>query len=311
MEQRPLGRTGIVVSRIGLGCVTFGREISEDESFRILDYAFEHGITLFDTAEAYGEAHASERILGRWLAARGCRSEVVLQSKISAGFTRAHVHEALEASLERLGADSLDIYLFHNFDAASGIEEAVAAMTDAVRGGLARCYGCSNFNLGQLRSAVDAAARGGGVAPGTIEPIYNLVDRSAEDDLFPYCAENGIGVTGYSPLGAGFLTGKYTEDAAADPPESRFGIKPGHRRIYCTPHGFRVLEGLKRVSAETGVAMTRLAMGWAFRHAAVASVLVGATRVDHVRQALEALARPLPEEIARRLDAISTSQPRR
>lgn len=304
--KRRLGSTGIEVSRIGLGCVTFGREISEDESFRILDYAFEHGINLLDTAEKYGEDFASERILGRWIASRGCRKELILQSKIASEFTVDHVRDCLQGSLSRLGVDHLDLYLFHSFDPASSLETAVEAMANAIHSGILSHYGCSNFSLEQLQLTVDVARRNAMPQPAAIEPIYNLVERSAERDLFPYCESAGIGITSYSPLGAGFLTGKYTEDPSVAPPMSRFALVPGHRHIYCTPHGFRTLAGLRQVAEESGLPLHRLAMGWALQHSSITAVLVGATRVDHLRNAIEALQEPLPPDVLQRLDAIST-----
>lgn len=304
METRPLGSTGMRVSRIGLGCVTFGREIGEEDSFRILDYAAENGITLFDTAESYGGdmAHSSELILGRWLRSRGCRHRVVVQSKVAAAPGRAHVLAALEGSLERLGIDQLDSYLLHSYDEGNPAGEFAAAMSGACRASLARAYGYSNYTLAQMREALDCCRREGLAQPAVIEPIYNLVHRSAEDGLFPFCRDHGIGVVTYSPLGAGFLTGKYTPEAAADPPGSRFAVKPGHRRIYCHPRGFEVLSRLAALAAASRVEMPRLALGWALRRGDICSTLIGATRVEHVRAALDALRDPLPEELFEKLD---------
>jgi aryl-alcohol dehydrogenase-like predicted oxidoreductase len=307
MEKRPLGESGVEVSRIGLGCVTFGREVDADRSFQILDYAFEQGVTLLDTAEAYttgGESGSSERILGAWMRSRGCRSQVAVQTKITSAPTRAQVRESLEGSLERLGVDCVDSLLLHSCAPETPMEEFAAGMSDVCRAGLARAYGCSNCTLEQMWTLLGCCKRGGLERPEVIEPIYNLVRRSAELDLFPFCARRGVGIVTYSPLGAGFLTGKYTRDAAADPPGSRFAVKPGHRRIYCDERGFRLLDRLAGLASATGVAMTRLALGWTLRHPAVASVLVGATRVEHVAAAVKALRDPLPPELIDAVDRL-------
>jgi len=165
-EERLLGRTGISIPRIGLGCATFGREIDEDASFAIMDYAAEHGITLFDTAEAYGggqareyrrtklgvddqrevngEMHSSEKIIGRWLRSRGCRQDIILVTKVTTNFTTAHVREAPDASLERLQTDFVDVYLFHQFDPKTPAEDGVAALNEVAQSDKARAVGCSN-----------------------------------------------------------------------------------------------------------------------------------------------------------------------
>jgi 1-deoxyxylulose-5-phosphate synthase len=310
METRPLGETGIEVTRIGLGCVTFGREIDANHSFQILDYAFERGVTLFDTAEAYttgDECGSSERILGAWIRSRGCRSQVVVQTKVTVAHSRAHVRRSLEGSLDRLGLDYVDSLLLHSWTQETSMEELAAGMSDVRHASLVRAYGCSNCTLEQMGDLLGHCKRNALERPSVIEPIYNLVCRAAERDLFPFCARRGIGIVTYSPLGSGFLTGKYTPDAAADPPGSRFVRKPGHRRIYCHERGFRLLGRLAALALDTGVEMRRLALGWALHHPAVSSVLVGATRVEHVGAAVEALRDPLPPELIEAADRLEDS----
>ena len=288
MELRKLGSTPFEVSRIALGCVTFGREISQDDSFRLMDYAVEHGINLFDTAEAYGEG-ASERIVGAWLRATGSRDRIVLQTKVTTNFSPAHVQEALHRSLERLQCDTVDLYLMHSFDAQRPLEESLASMQWAIASGLAKAIGCSNFNAAQLQSAVDVA-RDCGLAPiEVLQPIYNLAARDAEKDLFPLCAANRIGVTSYSPLGAGFLTGKYTPDRGALPEGSRFAIKPAHADIYFNDANFEIVERLRAASAKSGHSTAALAMGWVLHCDAIDSVLVGARHTGHIDNAIAAM----------------------
>jgi len=263
MQTRALGRTGLSAPRIGLGCVTFGREIDEDASFAIMDYAVEHGVTLFDTAEAYGggqareyrksalgmddtrevsgELHSSEKVIGRWLRARGCRTNITLVTKVTTNYTRGHVREALDASLERLETDFVDVYLFHQFDAKSPVDEAVAALDEMVASGKARAGGVSNYNSQQLHAALDASRRLGLRRVEVTQPPYSLAAREIESDLLPLCEREQIGVLGYSPLGAGFLTGKYTPDRNAFPKGSRFEVIPGHADVYFSERNFRMV----------------------------------------------------------------------
>lgn len=288
MEFRKLGSTPFEVSRIALGCVTFGREISQDDSFRLMDYAVEQGINLFDTAEAYGEG-ASERIVGAWLRASGCRDRVVLQTKVTTNFSQDHVREALQRSLERLQCDTVDLYLMHSFDATRPLEESLASMQWAVGSGLATSIGCSNFNATQLRSAVSIARERSLASIAVLQPIYNLAARDAEKDLFPLCAVNRIGITSYSPLGAGFLTGKYTPDRGAMPEGSRFAIKPAHADIYFNDANFQLVARLRAAADASGHSMAALAMGWVLHCEAIDSVLVGARHTGHIDNAIAAL----------------------
>jgi len=307
MEIRKLGSTPFETSRLALGCVTFGREIGEADSFHLMDYAVAQGMRLFDTAEAYGEG-ASERIVGAWLRQSGNRDRIVLQTKVTTGFSLDHVREALERSLERLQCDHVDLYLMHSFDAQRPLEESLEAMTWAVESGKARAIGCSNFTADQLRRAVQIS-RERNLAPiEVLQPVYNLLARDAARDMFPLCAEHRIGITSYSPLGAGFLTGKYTPDRAAMPAGSRFAIKPAHADIYFRDENFRIVDRLRAVSQATGHAMAALAMGWVLRCSAIDSVLIGARHTGHIDNAVQALAQ-CEELAALAQDAILFSSP--
>ena len=323
MENRRVAKIGLEISRIGLGCVTFGREIDERHSFRVLDYAFERGIRLLDTAEAYGggqaqqyrrslgmeesrtieaEMHSSEKIIGRWLRSNGLRGEVVLQTKIARNFTRSHLAEALAASCERLQTESVDIYLFHSYDAGTPLAEAMEAMTEAVVSGAARVAGCSNFSYEQLRDAV-RLSREQGLAPlEVMQPVYNLVRREIERDVLPLCRAEDIAPVTYSPLGAGFLTGKYTAGTAA-PAGTRFDVIPGHMKEYFSERNFRTVERLKELSARTGVPVVRLAMAWVLKNLDIAGVLIGARGEAEIDNACAALAGPLSAELAAEMDA--------
>jgi aryl-alcohol dehydrogenase-like predicted oxidoreductase len=313
MEQRSIGKSGITAGRIGLGCTTFGREIDEQAACAIMDHALENGITLFDTAEGYGggqarlyrknalgvedvrevsgEMHSSEKIIGRWMKARGTRKDVVLLTKVSTNHTREHVREALEASLERLQTDVVEVYMYHSYDAKTPVEEAVAAMDGVLASGLARAGGCSNYTGAQLQAALDVKR-----VFDVVENNYNMVAREIETDLLPLTSRESIGVITYSPLGAGFLMGKYTPDRNTLPKGTRFDVIPGHMDVYFSDRNFRWVELLKAMSERTGVPASKLAMGWVLRNPAVDVVLVGARTIAHLDNALEASKMPFPAE---------------
>jgi aryl-alcohol dehydrogenase-like predicted oxidoreductase len=312
------------VSRLGLGCTTFGREIDEATSFQIMDYAVAKSITLFDTAEAYGggqarayrrqsfgiddvrevsgEMHSSEKIIGRWLKSRGCRDRIVLQTKVSTNFTKAHVAAAVDASLERLQTDVIDLYLFHSYDANTHLEEALEAMTRVIQAGKVRVAGCSNFSAEQIRSALEISRQKSLARMEVTQPNYNLVCREIEQDLLPLCREHDVAVVTYSPLGAGFLTGKYTPDRKAIPKGTRFDVIEDHADIYFSERNFRVVERLRQHAQANGVPMVRLALAWVLRNPNVTSVLVGARTTAHLDNALEALAMEFPEPWAEEMN---------
>jgi 1-deoxyxylulose-5-phosphate synthase len=324
IQKKMLGKTGFEVSRIGLGCVTFGREIDEATSFRIMDYAVDQGITLFDTAEAYGggqardyrrtqlgledtrevsgEFHSSEKIVGRWLKTRHGRDRVILQTKITTNFTAAHFAEALDASLQRLQTDTIDIYLFHSFDPHTSIEESLLAMTAAVKAGKIRVAGCSNFTADQLRQALTITQQHGFTRLEVIQPGYSLVHREIEKDILPLCREQEVAAITYSPLGAGFLSGKYTPDRKAFPQGSRFDVIPDHTDEYFTERNFRVVEHLRQMAETTRIPMVRLALGWVLRNPDVTSVLVGARTTSHIENALLAQEMDFSEQWLREMN---------
>ena len=205
MEQRPLGRTGSTISVIGLGCVTFGSEIDEETSYRVMDYALEKGITFFDTAESYGggqrrltrkkvfgiddvrevsnEMYSSERIVGDWMRDRGCRDEITLCTKGSTGGSPENIAKALSASLERLRTDHVDIYKMHSPDTSTPIAETLSALTAEVETGRVGAIGGSNYSAAQLREALDASASAGYRRFEVLQPAYSLVRPEAEEEV--------------------------------------------------------------------------------------------------------------------------------
>ena len=300
MERRQLGRTDLNVSAIGMGCVTFGREIDENTSFAVLDYAYERGINLLDTAAAYA-AGASEQVVGNWLQSRGCRDQIVLATKVNGILNREHVLRSAEESLRRLQTDCIDLYQLHSWDETTPLEETLEVLQELVHSGKVRYIGCSNFSAWQLAKGALWSAEGGHSRFESIQPPYNLVQREIEADLLPLCEDQQIGVLSYSPLGAGFLTGKYTRNGEV-PAGSRFDVIPGHQPIYFTDRGFQVVEELSQMAEETEMSMIQLALSWVIHQPAVTSMLVGAREPRHLDQAFVAQTRPLSEDLIERLN---------
>lgn len=286
MEYKNLGHSELSVSQIGMGCVTFGREVDRQTSLSILDHAFECGITLFDTAAAYGQG-ASESVLGDWMASRGVRDQVVLATKVAGTLTRERIISSADASLQRLRTDRIDLFQTHIWDESTPLEETLSALTQLVDQGKVREIGCSNYSLDQLSTALTLSNDTGLSRMASVQPPYNLVQRDIEADLLPLCSSEGIGVISYSPLAAGFLTGKYRPGQAV-PQGSRFDVIPGHQDIYFTGRGYQILEQLDEDSRKTGLSHVQLALSWVLKQRGITSVLAGARNKAQIDQALVA-----------------------
>jgi len=325
-EHRKIGRTDLTTGRLSLGAVTFGREIDEETSRQILDYAVERDIRLIDAAEAYGggnsqagrkagydvddqrevttEMFSCEKIIGRWIRDRGNRDEVLICTKVSSGNSPENIRAQVQASLERLMVDRLDIYMLHNADADVPIEEALGALAEQMDAGNVGAIGCSNLAAPQLQEALAVSSSRDLPRFEAHSPPYNLGDRSAEPELLPLCRREEIATLTYSPLAAGFLAGKYqpTEDRHKFPKGTRFDISPAHADIYFSDRNFRVLEKLRAKAAEMDESMVYLAMAWVLGHPDVTSVLVGARHTGHIENAIrardEGISQALRDEIS-------------
>ncbi|MEZ4734353.1 MAG: aldo/keto reductase [Caldilineaceae bacterium] len=214
MEYRQLGRTDLKVSAIGLGAVTFSREIDETTAFPIMGHALDRGINLIDTAEAYNKG-GSETAVGVWLKRSGKRDKVVLATKLIPPLTAERIPLAAEDGLRRLQTDVIDLYQIHAFDKNTPLDESLDALGKLVQAGKVRYLGCSNFAAWQLCKALWRADVHGWPRLESVQPNYNLAIRDIEAELLPLCADQQIGVISYSPLGAGFLTGKYSQSWTA------------------------------------------------------------------------------------------------
>jgi aryl-alcohol dehydrogenase-like predicted oxidoreductase len=285
MRYRRLGDSGLVVSVVGLGCNNFGRRIDLEATRGVVDTAIEHGITLFDTADTYGE---SETFLGEVL--QGRRDDVVLATKFGndlggalgrdfgARGSRGYIRRAIERSLRRLRTDHIDLYQLHQPDPATPVEETLSALTDLVREGKVRYIGSSNLAAWQVAHA-DWTARSAGTERFiSAQNHYSLLERGVERELVPACERFGIGVLPYFPLANGLLTGKYRR-GDAPPPGSRLESRPE----YMSDARFDVVERLERYAAERGLTVLDVAIGGLAAQPAVGSVIAGATKPEQVR----------------------------
>ncbi len=319
MEYRKLGRSGTAVSALALGTMTFGAETDEAGSHAQLDRFVEAGGTLVDTADVYAGG-ASEEIIGRWLAQRPAetRERVVLATKgrfpvadepNGAGLSRRHLRRALDASLRRLGVDCVDLYQVHAFDALTPLEETLGSLDDLVRAGKINYLGLSNFTGWQLQRAVDLAERHHLAPPVTLQPQYSLLVREVEWELVPACVANGIGILPWSPLGGGWLTGKYRRDEAPSG-ATRLGEDPERGMEAYGPRArdertWRVVDAVREVAAGRGTSMSQVAIAWLVGRPAVSSVILGARSLDQLTDNLGAVELRLDPSEVERLDQAS------
>ena len=286
---------GLRMSRIALGCVTFGREIGEAAAFAMLDHAFAHRVVFFDTAAAYGDG-ASEHIIGKWLASRGpAPGSVNVATKILPPYEPARIAERVDQSLRHLGVATLDLLYLHRWDATAESSGALAALDALVQSGKVRALGASNFNRAQLATAVELQEQHGFERFRVVQNNHNLAVRDVSADFQQFCAEREIAIVTYSPLGAGFLTGKHQRGVE---PGSRFELIPGHQDVYFNEAAWQRLARLEAVAARTGHSQAHLALAWALHQPGVASVLVGGRTPAHIEQALAAQAFDDPEIFA-------------
>lgn len=304
MRYRALGRSGLTVSVVGLGCNAFGSRIDEQQTRAVVDAAIEHGITFFDTADTYGFG-AGEELLGRALGSR--RDGVVVATKFGmdmqgrngpvweARSSRRYVRRAVEASLHRLGTDHIDLYQIHQLDLVTPMDEVVGAMNELVDEGKVRYLGCSNFAAWEVADA-HWTARAAGLRPFvSAQNEYSLYNRVAEQDLVPACQRFGLSLLPYFPLAYGLLTGKYRRGQAA-PEGSRLGHQNQAHRL--RDADFDRVEAVASYAAERGLDLLTVALGGLAAQPAVGSVIAGATRPDQVGANVEAgLWEPSPEDL--------------
>ena len=295
MRYRTLGRSGCAVSSLALGTMTFGAESNEDESHAVLDRFVEAGGTLVDTADVYS-AGVSEEIIGRWLKdrPRQMTEPVVLATKgrfpmgdhpNSSGLSRRHLTRALEASLTRLGVDVVDLYQVHAFDPHTPLEETVRTLDDFVKAGKIRYYGLSNFTGWQLTKLVHVARSLGLAEPVTLQPQYSLIVREIEWEVVPAVLDAGMGMLPWSPLGGGWLSGKYRRDQRPSG-DTRLGDDPGRGMEAWERRGtertWRIVDSVQSVAEGRGVSMAEVALAWVNDRPGISSTILGARTVNQL-----------------------------
>jgi aryl-alcohol dehydrogenase-like predicted oxidoreductase len=299
--QRPLGRSALTISRIALGCGSFGgigsapeffgRGLSEDQARELMDAAWESGITHFDTADAYGGGR-SELSIGRWIRSRGVRPQLTtktynpMEAGADRGLAPERIARQLGTSLERLGVDHVELYLTHEFDPEVPLEQSFGAMAQAQAEGLIGAYGVSNFSCAQLAAALAAGA------PEAIQNSYSLLRPQDEQDVLTLCAEQKVAYLAFSPLAGGWLTGKYRRGEPF-PAGSRMTQRPEPYRGLVTERIFDALTRLELMASACGISMAGLALAWLLADERVTQIVIGPGRPEHLAPVREALTHPL------------------
>ena len=335
MKRRRVGRSGLVVSEICLGTMTFGSTCDEAESFRIMDRAFEAGVDFFDTAEIYpvppdpSWVHRSEEIVGAWLKTKN-RDSLLIATKfcgpahgwfippVRSGRTsldRHHIRRAVEGSLKRLGTDYIDLYQTHWPDHDMPYEITLEPLDELVRAGLVRVIGCSNENSWGLMKSLAVAERNGWARYNSIQNNYSLINRRFEDELAEACRREQVSLLPYSPIGGGVLTGKYNVDPWPEGARFTQYSRTGGERQKAMAKRFVNEKSLASaaefiaIAQEAGWHPAALAVAWSKRHDVVASTILGANSLAQLNDALTAVDRDLPTDLIARIDQISTRYP--
>lgn len=316
MEYRYLGRTGLKVSEIMLGCQTFGWGADETAAHALADCFVDHGGNFLDTSNTYNDGE-SERILGSWLASRGSRHRYVIASKVffsaddkgpnDAGLSRKHIFDQIDKSLKRLRTDYIDLYQTHCWDASTPLEESLRAMDDLVTAGKVRYVGASNWTGSDLVRANMLADKHHWARIDCLQPEYSLLVRSTEWELFPVCREQGIGVIPWSPLAGGWLSGKYRR-GEPPPPDSRVGRAdrwddlPEQRESELT---WRTLDALWEIADARNKSCAQVALNWVRQQPGVTAPIIGARKLEQLRDNLASTEWTLTAQELARLDAAS------
>lgn len=295
---------GLTVARIALGCGNFGgvgsapeffgRGLTEDQAFELMDAAWASGIVYFDTADAYGGGR-SEQAIGGWIRSRGVRPRLTtktfnaMQAGADHGLEPDRIARQLRSSLDRLGVDQVDLYLAHDYDPDVPLSETLGAFGAAQADGLIGAYGVSNFDAEQLAAALAAGA------PQAIQNSYSLLARQDERAVLPLCAERGVAYLAFGPLAGGWLTGKYRRGVPY-PAGSRMTQRPEPYQEFVADRTFEALARLQAIAADRGTSMAGLALAWLLADDRVAQIVIGPGRPEHLAPVAEALAHPLTQQ---------------
>ncbi len=318
MEHVRLGNTGLKVSRLAIGTMTFGAQADEAEAGAILNACDEAGIDFIDTANVYpmggraADRGETESIVGRWL--QGKRERFVLATKCASpmgklpweqGCSRKHILSSIDASLKRLGTDYVDLYQLHRDDPDTPLDETLEALDVVVRSGRARYVGLSNFVAWRAARALGRAEALGVARPVSVQPRYNLLFRQFERDLFPFCQQDNLATLCYNPLAGGLLTGKH-KDLAAPEATSRFATGTGaamYKDRYWHEREFEAAAQIVGLAGQAGIPPVTLAIAWVLQQPGVSCALIGASRATQLPDSLAAISTQLPADLLAALDA--------
>ena len=315
MKTKRLGRTGLQVSEICLGTMTFGNQADQKTSFEIMDTAWEGGVYFFDTADVYPLGSTpemrgrTEEIVGNWLKERGRRDQVVLATKCrgamgdgpnESGLSRKYIFKAIDASLKRLQTDYIDLYQVHSPDTETPIEETMEALHDLVKAGKVRYLGCSNYQAYQLAKALWVSDKMGWSRFECDQPRYNILFREIENEILPLCRQEGLGVIAYNPLAGGFLTGRYKPGQNVEE-GTRFSLHQAgkmYQNRYWKEAQFEVVGQLKEFFDGRGRSLAQVALAWVLAQPGITSAILGASRPEQLKETLAATEVQLsPEEM--------------
>jgi aryl-alcohol dehydrogenase-like predicted oxidoreductase len=317
MNYRQMGKTGLRVSELCLGAMTFGRETTESDSIQILDRFIEAGGNFIDTADVYSTGK-SEEILGRWLKGKS-RADFVIATKVrfsmgtgtnDFGLSRKHILDGVENSLRRLGTDYIDIYQIHKWDRATPIEETIHTLDSLVQAGKVRYLGASNVAGFQLQKAIDISQANGWEPFTCLQPLYNLLDRSIEWELLPVCQNEGVGVIPWSPLRGGWLSGKYRRGMDAPPADTRIDEAEKNNwserwSVYANDRTWNVIDQLLAIADETEKTPAQVALNWVLNRPGVTAPIIGVRTMAHLEDNLGAAGWSLSAEQIQKLDQAS------
>jgi len=309
MKYKHIKGTNIDISQLNLGTMMFGGQTSEAESLAIMDYAFDAGINLFDTANIYNNGE-SERVVGKGI--KGRRDKIILATKVGypmggdlneAGLKKDTLLKSIDASLGRLNTDYVDLYYLHAPDYETPIEETLEGMEEILLSGKARHYGISNFAAWQIAELVAACDKYNFTKPVITQNVYNLITRSIEAELIPYLQANEMALTVYNPIAAGLLAGKHKPGQPAD--NTRFSNNEVYYKRYWSDASFKAIDRLIEIGKSHDLSLLELAMNWCADHRQVTSIISGVSKLSQLEQNIKALKEePLSDEIMKQCDEV-------
>ena len=321
MDYVRLGNTGLKVSRLCLGCMTYGSSkwrpwvLDEEDSLPFFKAALEAGINFFDTADVYSQGE-SERVTGKALKHFAKRHEVVIATKVNGpmgkdvnnrGLSRKHIMDGIDRSLKRLDVDYVDLYQIHRFDYETPIEETLEALNDVVRAGKARYIGASSMYAWQFMKMLSVSRANGWTPFVSMQPQYNLVYREEEREMLPLCRDQGIGVIPWSPLARGFLAGGRANPGEGNTERARTDeFAP---RLYYREPDFAVVEAVETIAKARGVSNMQVALAWVLKNPTITAPIIGTSKAHHLKDALAGLELKLDDEEIKALEAPYAPKP--